>query len=61
MNYEINVSLHGKHYFATAPRSLTNLPDAIWMKAHFVKIFPEEEGYKVRLSRITTEIETIDD
>lgn len=47
MYYEINVSLNGQHFFATAERSVT----AEWKLKEVYKVlkekFPEEEGYKV--------------
>lgn len=45
--YEINVSFKGKHFFATAPRSLTYLREAEEAYRVLVAKFPESEGYKV--------------
>jgi hypothetical protein len=47
MYYEINVSKDGRHFFATAERSLT---DKSKMKTVFDKLkesFTEEEGYRI--------------
>lgn len=54
MYYEINVSLHGVHYFATAKRSLTNETVAEAAYNHFKRLFPESEGYKVRCTQYET-------
>lgn len=51
MYYEINVSLNGRHLFATAERSLRCEADARALFADFAKRFPAEEGYKVRCTR----------
>lgn len=50
MYYEINVSLNGKHYFATSSRSLQTKNQAIKMAEHFEKLFTKEEGYKVEIT-----------
>lgn len=51
MYYEINVSLNGKHLFATAERSITGE----WKLREVYKIlkekFPVEEGYKIDITR----------
>ena len=51
MYYEINVTLNGKHFFATAERSITNpwdLRDALKV---FLNKFPESEGYKISVTK----------
>lgn len=48
--YEINVSLNGRHYFATAPRSLTLYSEAMCAAADFQKRFPAAEGFKVTMT-----------
>jgi hypothetical protein len=50
MPYEINVSLNGRHYFATAPRSLTTSKDAVTMTLDFIKRFPATDGFKISVS-----------
>ena len=45
MYYEINVSLNGRHMFATAERSITNRNDMEEMYKLFQNKFPESEGY----------------
>lgn len=51
--YEINVSLNGVHYFATAPRSMRGmLPAAAVQFARGIRArFPKSEGFEVRLTR----------
>lgn len=47
MYYEINVSLKGKHLFATHERSLQNKDDLLKVAKLFKEKFPEEEGYQL--------------
>ncbi len=47
MYYEINVTQHGTHYFATAPRSITTREKAHTLLSHFQDAFPRSEGYKI--------------
>lgn len=51
MYYEINVSLNGKHLFATAERSITNFHKAKEMYALFTEKFPEAEGYSISVTK----------
>jgi hypothetical protein len=51
MYYEVNVSLHGQHLFATAERSTTNLYEAERLYKLFKEKFPEEEGYKLTVTK----------
>lgn len=46
-HYEINVSLNGHHYFATAERSITSEARARQAVQDFRTRFPESEGFKV--------------
>jgi hypothetical protein len=60
MHYEINVSHNGKHFFATAERSLTTLDEA---KRAYVKLkaaFPEKEGYLLTVTKRQTVGEFVD-
>lgn len=50
MYYEINVSLNGKHLFATAERSITTQSKMEKMRELFQKKFPESEGYKLDIT-----------
>ena len=47
MYYEINVSLNGRHFFATAERSIISKSQLIEMVPVFQAKFPEAEGYRV--------------
>lgn len=51
MYYEINVSLNGKHFFATAERSVTGE----WKLREVYKVlkekFPKDEGYEISVTR----------
>lgn len=44
MYYEINVSLNGKHFFATSERSITNDEKLKEVYYTFKEKFPESEG-----------------
>lgn len=50
MYIEFNVSLNGKHFFATAKRSCTDSNKADELKKVLLEKFPESEGYKVTAS-----------
>ena len=50
MYFEINVSLNGKHFFATAERSITNNLKAEKVYNVFKEKFPEEEGYQIDIT-----------
>ena len=49
--YEINVSLSGVHYFATAPRSLKEgqVEKAKELYSQLHRLFPESKGFKVTI------------
>ena len=51
MYYEINVTLNGKHFFATAERSITNRWDLNNKLKIFIDKFPMEEGYEISVSK----------
>lgn len=50
MGYEINVSLNGKHLFATHERSITYTWDLERVLPIFLEKFPESEGYEVTVT-----------
>jgi hypothetical protein len=50
MYYEINVSLNGQHYFATAERSITTEKQAEEMLEHFSDLFPAADGYQIKVT-----------
>lgn len=45
MHYEINVSLHGKHFFATHARSITTRAECKKVFDAFKKAFTKEDGF----------------
>lgn len=45
--YEINVSLNGIHFFATAPRSITSQEKAESVFQTFRNKFAESDGYEI--------------
>ena len=50
MYYEINVSLNGRHFFATAKRSITTDSELKKVYPVIKSKFPEEEGYSISVS-----------
>jgi hypothetical protein len=52
--YEINVSKDGRHFFATAPRSITNFKECASAVDTLRKALPEDAGYKIT---VTAQIE----
>lgn len=46
-HYEINVSLNGRHFFATSPRSCNNKIKAEELFDEISNRFPKEEGFEV--------------
>lgn len=54
MYYELNVALNGKHFFATAPRSITDQHTASAMFVLFREKFPEVDGYTITCTRWET-------
>ena len=51
MYYEINVTLNGKHLFATAERSATCQSSLKLLYDIFKEKFPESEGYEISVTR----------
>lgn len=47
MYIEFNISLNGKHFFATHERSCTNSNEAYEFKKVLLEKFPQSEGYKI--------------
>ncbi|WP_367866987.1 hypothetical protein [Pedobacter sp. WC2423] len=50
MYYEINVAHKGKHFFATHPRSITDLTELIEVFGVMDKKFTTKEGYSLSVS-----------
>jgi hypothetical protein len=46
-HYEINVALNGKHFFATAPRSLRDKWQVERVLPVLLERFPAKDGYSV--------------
>lgn len=51
MYYEINVSIKGKHLFATAERSITNEMELKKVYYIIARKFPEEEGFCINVTQ----------
>lgn len=51
MYWEINVSLHGRHFFATSKRSLTDERKMCDVYDELARAFTEEAGYKLSVSK----------
>lgn len=52
MYYEINVSLNGRHFFATAPRSITTYTELKKVLPVIIEKFPASEGYEIMLTQV---------
>lgn len=50
MYYEINISLNGKHLFATARRSITTENELVQVNKIFQDKFPQQEGYSITIT-----------
>ena len=48
--FEINISLNGKHYFATAPRSGRYEDETKALYETFLEKFPPEQGYEITVT-----------
>jgi hypothetical protein len=54
MYYELNISLNGRHFFATAERSITS-EDELKKVYDVLKVkFPHSEGYRIGITRWET-------
>lgn len=51
MHYEINVAKNGKHYFATAKRSIRTFMDAEALYNEFKQLFPVADGYAITVRK----------
>jgi len=54
MYFEINVSKNGRHYFATAQRSLRDPGEAQTAYEDLRARFPEAEGFEVTVTKYET-------
>jgi len=60
MWYEINVSLKGKHFFATAKRSITDREQLKKAYTVFAEKFPASEGYELTVTNYAVSGYTVD-
>lgn len=60
MYYEINVALNGKHFFATAERSITNKWKLKEVYSTIKEKFPQEEGYDISVTLYETVGKSVD-
>lgn len=51
MYYEINVALHGNHFFATAERSIRDMIKLKQVYSSFKDKFPESEGFSIYVTK----------
>lgn len=51
MYYEINVSINGRHFFATAERSITTAAELAAALRVFREKFPACEGYGISVTK----------
>lgn len=51
MWYEINISLNGKHFFATDKRSITNDNELKKVYDVLIKKFPKSENYELLITK----------
>ena len=52
MYYEVNVSLNGKHLFATDKRSITTKHELEDIYKIFKEKFPQKDGYNIMVNRV---------
>lgn len=50
--YEINIALNGKHYFATADRSISSSEKAFQIMRELQTIYTKEKGFSLSLSEL---------
>jgi hypothetical protein len=50
MYYEINVSFQGRHFFATAERSIRDHEKLVFVLSQIKQKFPRSEGYEITVS-----------
>jgi hypothetical protein len=54
-HHEINVSLNGRHLFATAERSCVSTSELNEILEVFIKKFPKSEGYSISYTKVKCE------
>ena len=51
MYYAINVALNGRHFFATAERSITSIEHAAQVYEKLCLALPETDGYDITVKK----------
>lgn len=51
MHYEINIRLHGQHFFAIAERSITDSIKLLKVYTALQKAFPKTNGYEIIVTK----------
>jgi hypothetical protein len=59
MEYQINVSLKGVHFFAASDLSIRTMEELRVVHKSFVHAFPESKGYTVRATRWQKQCQTV--
>jgi hypothetical protein len=60
MYYEINVALKGRHFFATAERSITCEDDLKTVYKALAERFKEEDGFKLSVTKWSKTGQSVD-
>lgn len=60
MFYEINIALNGRHFFATAERSITDRATLKKVYSVLSLKFPKDEGYEILVTQYIRVAEEID-
>ena len=54
MYYEINVTKDGKHFFATAPRSITTKEELKRVWKTLIAVYKQIDGYELSITKYET-------
>lgn len=60
MFYEINISFNGRHFFATAERSITDRATLKKVYSVLSLKFPKDEGYEISITQNTRTTRKVD-
>lgn len=60
MYYEINISLNGRHFFATAERSITSESELKNVYTALKERFKEEDGFKLSVTKWSKTGQSVD-
>ncbi|WGH49727.1 hypothetical protein [Alishewanella phage vB_AspM_Slickus01] len=58
--YELNISLNGRHHFATAGRSIDTIKKAQKIRDELQKIYSERDGYKICCTLVRQTSQNVD-